>query len=282
MLRHTLLTIPSIILALLCSLTAAAQDEAPARPILSAYTLSAGTATLKDTYLTPLTYRGWHASLGYSRMQASLLAPERWTAMLDARLWTERTLNPPRTASMWSAGLKVEWGMARRWALPCGLTLAAGPSLGIDAGAVYNARNGNNPVSARGAVTANLTGFASYSLKIKRLPVTLIYRPSLPAIGAFFSPEYGELYYEIYLGNRKGLVHPAWWGTRFAMDNTLTADLNLGTTSLRIGYEGRILSTRTNHIVTREISHCLTIGVSGLWLPLSGRKAHSKAITPWK
>lgn len=281
MLRHPLVLL-IILLSALGPFTAKAQEEKPQRPILSAYTLSAGSASLKDTYLTPLTYTGWHAQLGYSRMQASLWAPELWTAMLDARLWVEKTDNPPRTASMWSAGLRVEWGMARRWALPCGLTLAAGPSLGIDVGAVYNARNGNNPVSARGAVTANLTGFASYSLKIKRLPVTLIYRPSLPVIGAFFSPEYGELYYEIYLGNRRGLVHPAWWGTRFAMDNSVTADLNLGTTSLRIGYEGRILSTKTNHIVTRENSHCFTIGVSGLWLPLSGRKSNAKAITPWK
>ncbi|MDE6418254.1 MAG: DUF3316 domain-containing protein [Duncaniella sp.] len=271
------------VLCAVAALAAWAQGETretPLRPVLASYTLSVGSARVTDTYLTPLTYTGWHTGVGYTRMQASRWAPERWTAMLDTRLWVEKVENPPRTAAMWSAGIRAEWGMVRRWALPCGLTLAAGPALGIDAGAVYNARNGNNPVGARAAVTANLTGFASYALHIRRLPVTFIYRPSLPVIGTFFSPEYGELYYEIYLGNRRGLMHPAWWGSRFGLDNTLTADINLGTTSVRIGYEGRILSTKTNHIVTRNISHCLTIGVSGLWLPLSGRRTHARTINP--
>ena len=91
--------------------------------------------------------------------------------------------------------------------------------------------------------------------------------------GAFFSPDYGELYYEIYLGNRDNLAHAAWFGNYFRLNNLLTADLRLGSTNLRLGYRGDILSTKENNIVTRRITHTLIIGVSGEWLslPRSGR-----------
>ena len=83
-----------------------------------------------------------------------------------------------------------------------------------------------------------------------------------PLVGAFFSPDYGELYYEIYLGNHKGLAHAAWPGNYFRLDNLLSADLHLGNTSLRIGYAADIFSSKTNNIVTRHITHLFVLGVT--------------------
>jgi hypothetical protein len=95
----------------------------------------------------------------------------------------------------------------------------------------------------------------------------------LPVTGAFFSPDYGELYYEIYLGNHSGLAHAAWFGNYFRLDNLLTADLRLGSTNLRLGYRADVMSTKVNNIVTRRVTHSFVIGVSGEWLslPRSGR-----------
>ena len=93
--------------------------------------------------------------------------------------------------------------------------------------------------------------------------------------GIFFSQGYGELYYEIYLGNHKNLAHGAWFGNYFSLDNLATADLRFGATSLRIGYHNTILSTSVNHIVTRMTTHSFVLGVSGEWLGFDSRRGLS-------
>ena len=253
----------------------ASEDDKTLRPVAAAYTLEVGSSHLSDTYLTPLKYGGKSFALGYERMQAMRFSPERWVMQLTGRLELNRALNPAHNATMWDLGLELQWGMMRRWSVDgvSGLQLYAGGATTLDVGALYLSRNGNNPVSAKAAWTVGLTGAAVYHFKISRLPVCLRYQPVLPVTGAFFSPDYGELYYEIYLGNRDNLAHAAWFGNYFRLNNLLTADLRLGSTNLRLGYRGDILSTKENNIVTRRITHTLIIGVSGEWLslPRSGR-----------
>lgn len=279
--RHmTLLrTLLVLLLTTVHAMTVPASDPA-VRPVTAAYTLGAGSAHLTDTYLTPLRYSGQHYTLGYSRAQAAPFAPERWTLLLDGSLGLDHTSNPARNATMWGLMLRVGWGAVWRHTLPCGLTLGAGPSLALEGGVLYSTRNGNNPASAKGAVTINLTGLAAYRLKAGHLPVTLLWRPSLPITGAFFSPDYGELYYEIYLGNHSGLAHAAWPGNYFCLDNQVTADLHLWRgTALRLGYSGRVFSSKASGIVTRMSTHAFVIGISGEWLSFNpSRPAGGRAI----
>lgn len=243
------------------------------RPVFAAYTVESGSARLADTYLTPLKYDGWHAAFDYQRYQAMSFAPDDWTMRLHLGLSLDKTDNPARNATMWGLMLSADWGMMRKFRpFAADLTLAVGASTGIEAGCLYNARNGNNPASAKGAWTVNLTGFASYRAKIGRLPVTVTYQPTLPVAGVFFAPDYGELYYEIYLGDHSGLVHGAWWGNYFKLDNSLAADLHFGATNLRVGYHGGIFSSKVNHVVTHIYTHAFSIGVSGEWLSVNPRK----------
>lgn len=244
----------------------------PLRPVMAAYMLEEGGASLTDTYLTPLTYDGWNVALRYERMQAMKFNPERWVMRLTAGLEVDRTENPARNATMWYWGIDLSWGMMHRWTLPYGITVAGGGSTSLDMGCLYNSRNGNNPASAKAAWTVNLTGYASWNFNLWKLPVTLRYQPTIPVTGVFFSPDYGELYYEIYLGNHSGLAHAAWWGNYFMMENLLTADMHFGNTSLRVGYRGRILSTCVNDITTRMITNSFVLGVSGEWISVSPRK----------
>ncbi len=259
--------------------TATAEDKVPViRPVTSAYTIEAGSIHLADTYLTPLRYSGWSTALSYERMQAMRFDPERWVMRLTASFSLEKTNNPAKNASVWGIEADASWAMLRRFRLSAipSLTLAAGGSAELTVGALYSTRNGNNPVSAKASATIGLTGYAAYNLTLGRLPITLRYQPTLPVTGAFFSPDYGELYYEIYLGNHSGLAHAAWWGNYFRLDNLVTADLHFGGTSLRIGYHGNILSTKVNDIVTRNISHRAVIGISGEWMSINRRHPLSK------
>ena len=248
----------------------------PLRPVYAAYTFEAGSAHLADTYLTPLKYSGWHTGVDYTRYQAMGFDPEGWTMSLHAGISVDHTDNPARNATMWNLMLNADWGMMRKFRPLPGLTLAAGGSTGITAGCLYNDRNGNNPAAAKGAWTVNLTGYAAYQTHIWKLPVTLMYRPTLPVTGVFFAPDYGELYYEIYMGNHKGLVHGAWWGNYFSLDNLLTADLHFGSTNLRVGYRANFFSSKVNDTVTHIYNHSFVIGISGEWLSFNPRKPHTK------
>ena len=200
-------------------------------------------------------------------------APERWLMRLSASVGVDRSKNQAGNAVLWYAGVDASWGMTRRWMLLPRLSAGIGGSTSLALGCLYMARNSNNPASARAAWTLDLTGYVNYGVTLRRLPVTLRYRATMPVIGAFFSPDYGELYYEIYLGNRSRLAHCAWWGNYFALDNQLTADLHFGDTSLRIGYRGKLLTTGVNNITTRAFTHCAVLGVSGEWI--SWRRGHT-------
>lgn len=242
-----------------------ADPVAAQRPVEASYALGFGASQITDTYLSPLTYSGWSSAFSYRRRQTTPF-DDRWQYRLDVRVALDRTDAPRGSAVIWGTGIEAQWGMARRWSLPGGITLAVGPALGVDLGCLYSTANGNNPVSAKAAVTLNATGTASWRTRIGRLPVTVSYQPTLPVIGAFFAPEYDELYYEIYLGNRHGLAHCAWWGNRFKISNLVAVDLHLSNTALRIGFDATALSSEVNHITANHTTWRLVIGVSGNWL----------------
>lgn len=277
----TLTRLTSLLIIAIAALTgnAATADDTPVvRPVTSSYAIEAGSIRIADTYLTPLHYSGWSTALSYERMQAMRFAPDQWIMRLTTSFSLDKTHNPTRNASVWGIDADASWAMIRRFRLSPlpSLTLGVGGVAEVTLGALYSTRNGNNPVSAKASATVGLTGYAAYNFTLGHLPITLRYQPTLPVTGAFFSPDYGELYYEIYLGNHSGLAHAAWWGNYFRLDNLLTADLHFGGTSLRIGYHGNILSTKVNNIVTRNISYRAMIGVSGEWMTINRRHPLSK------
>lgn len=269
--------IPALILSILgCAIpfrtTAQTDTVRTIRPVSAAYTVHIGSAHHADTYLSPIKYSGWSAGFGYQRRQAMSFSPENWVQQISFDIDVDRTQNIVKNATMWYAGIDFSYAVLRRWKLPEGFSLGIGPSVALNAGCLYLDRNGNNPASAKVAVTANADGYAAWNGSIFRLPVTLRYQASMPVTGVFFSPDYGELYYEIYLGNHSGLCHWAWPGNYFRLRNLLTADLHFGGTSVRIGYRGDIFSSKVNNLVTRTFTHCAVIGLSGEWISVNPRK----------
>ncbi len=247
------------------------------RPVNSIYTLEAGASHITDTYLSPIKYSGWHVGLNYERNQAMKFSPEKWVMQMKFSLFADHDQNIVRNRDLWYGELQFSWGMMRRWQLPYkGFSVGIGPSAGLKAGCIYLDRGGNNPASAKASVMINATGYVAWNGKIAGLPLTLRYQPTIPLAGAFFAPDYGELYYEIYLGNHSGLAHFGWWGNYFTFDHTLSADLHFGSTSLRIGYSGAIYSTDINHTVTNMSRHAAVLGISGEWISLNPRKKLSK------
>lgn len=243
-------------------------DSPTLRPVTSSYMLLFGSQRFADTYLTPLHYDGVAAGFLFQRSQAMRFCPEQWTMQLSIGADFASTENPAKNATMLSIGAEAYWGMMRRWQLPMGFSAGIGPAIGADFGVLYLARNGNNPASVKASATVNALGFAAWRHHIGKLPFTIRYQASLPVLGAFFSPDYGQLYYQIYLGDRGNLCHAAWWGNHFALDNLLSFDLTLGATTLRLGYRGKLLSTSVNHLVSHDYSHAIVLGITTEWISL--------------
>lgn len=273
--------LPQSMLAQATSATDTASTAVPIeRPVNSSFTFDVGGAHILDTYLTPIKYSGLSLRLGYERLQAMKFSPFEWVSQMDAGIEYQKVKNPVGNHTMHSLMVEYTWGMMHRWHMEClpGLQLMAGGGARFRGGVIYNANNSNNPVSAKIHFSANLQGMAVYNMRLGRLPVTLRYEATLPFIGAFFSPEYGQSFYEIYLGDRGDIVHCGWWGNRFDMRNLFTVDLHFGRTSLRIGYRGQIETSYVNNLNYHFFTHSAIIGVSGEWLSLRpGKKDSDKA-----
>lgn len=245
------------------------------RPVTSTFYYAVGSANITDTYLTHIKYGGWSMALGYERWQAMGFNPRRWVMQLHTSVNAWHTVNPGGNITIWHGSVNVQWGMMRRWRIrPLGayLSWGVGPMTRLCLGLNYDTANGNNPVAAKASWTVGAEAFVAKSLRIGRTQVDARWVTTLPVTGVFFSPQYAELYYEIYLGDHRDLAHWAYWGNYVAWDNQVIADVHLGGTIVSIGYRQTLLSTHVSHLTTRMTSHALSIGVGGEWMSLRPRQ----------
>ena len=139
-------------------------------------------------------------------------------------------------------------------------SLAVDPS-DIGGGAYYLLRNGNNPVQAMATAAISARLSASRPFRIGAIDFLIADKVSVPSLSVFFSPEYGETYYEIYLGNHSGLVHAGWWGNNFRIDNLLSATFDFGRTAAMIGYRFSVDTQWANNLNTKIFTHSLVLGI---------------------
>lgn len=230
-------------------------------PVTSYYNLELGSTSVKATYLSPLTYSGSRASVSGMWSKAMPFSPEQAVMQFDVDGSFCNLLNPAKTARMVGIYGDFSWTMSWRKKLDKDFqfTLGAGPE--ISGGAYYLIRNSNNPVQAMANLSLLLTASASKHFKIGRLPVLVADRVKLPSLGVFFCPGYGETYYEIYLGNHKGLAHAGWWGNNFRIDNLLSVTLDFGKTAMMVGYRLDVTTQWANNLNTKIITNSFVIGI---------------------
>ena len=257
-----------------CAMAQDNSDEKPLRPVATMFSAQYGHASILDSYLSPVKYGGKAIALNYEAQQATGFAPQQWTRQLSLGVDYDYTHNKAGNHSMHALLINAQWGLMHKWnhVFTRGLQFQLGGNTQLRGGALYNAYNSNNVVSARIFWNIGRMGQAIFNTHIKRLPITLRYQASMPVAGVFFSPDYDEAYYEIYLGNHDNLAHFGWWGNRFDLDHMLSADLHLGNTILRIAYRNRISSSWINHINTRDMAHYLVIGIGGEFLNIGAKR----------
>lgn len=255
-----------VTLFIILSLAASAQE----RPVTSAWMVEIGSSHLADTYLSPLHYSGSHYSLTYSRLQAMkrITLIQGWDASLTFD-----------NATMLGATVDGSWRMMRRWILPYGWQLGIGGYTGLQAGALYLKRNSNNPAQAIASINIGPEGFVQWNGKLNKTPLVIRYQASSPLLGTFFCPDYGELYYEIALGNHSGLAHFAWPENYRRLRSLLSIDFNFGKYTLRLGYRFDATSSRVNNITSRRISHAAVIGIVCDFINLNTRNKNAQIVS---
>ena len=255
----------ALIISLLLSVAlgcGAAKAQEPVRPVLSAYTIEAGSAHVAQTYLSPLRHSGWDLALSYERMQAMRFNPDDFVMRLSGRLSGARTTNiPARNALLWKLNLALDWSMM--WRRSFGAwSIYAGGYTGIDGGALYLPRNGNNPAQARLSVDLTPSASAAWRFAVGRTACKAVYEVAVPLAGVMFSPNYGQSYYEIFSrGNYDHNVVPTTVGCAPSLRQLLALDITLGRTALRLGYMGDVRQAEVNNLKQHTYNHMFVLGM---------------------
>ena len=141
------------------------------------------------------------------------------------------------------------WGGYQPFKVAKGLTLLAGAQIQLEGGALYNPAGGNNPAAAKLRTALAASGMAIYHFPVRRSEWIARYQVDIPLVGAMFAPEFGQSYYEIFgLGHAKNIVaftHP---GNNPSWRHTLSLDIPIKGTTLRIAYVSDIYQSRMNNI----------------------------------
>lgn len=236
-------------------------DTSMSRPVTGVYALEFGGRSVLATYLSPMKYSGTSIALSGNWTKALPFNPEHAVMEFNANANFSNLLNPAHTYRMVGIDGSFSWGMAWRKKLPQDFQVTAGGALQLQGGAYYIMRTGNNPVQAMANASIDITASVSKHFRIGKLPILVSDRVQLPSLGVFFCPEYGETYFEIYLGNRKGLAHAGWWGNNFRIDNLLSVTLDFGRTAMQLGYRFNCTTQWANHLNTKIFTNSFVIGV---------------------
>lgn len=147
-------------------------------------------------------------------------------------------------------------------ATPSPWELNAGLGVQVNAGFVYNTLGGNNPASGRLSLHLLGSGQARYHFRWGRQRFTTSLQADIPLAGLFFSPYYGQSYYEIFsLGHYHHNVCFANPLRAFQANVLFSFDWHLKpTTSLRVGYSGQFMQSYANGLKTQDLSNYFILG----------------------
>lgn len=250
-------------------LTAKAEETSP--QLTATYAIEADSEHAFNTYLSPLSHSGTALGLSGEWSRPFGAYNNMWSMTFAAKGRIGLLKNPARNAAMDDLSLSLSWHALKGFTPCAGLTLRAGAGLLIEGGALYLPRNSNNPVAARAYLGATINGSATYKFSLWGYPLRLIDDISIPSLGVFFSPHYGQSYYEIYLGNHSGLARCGWWGNHFAIDNLAAIEIPMCSIRLRVGYRLNILNSIASGINSRITNHSIVLGISTDWLNVTRR-----------
>jgi hypothetical protein len=238
-------------------------------PVNQATLFGAGKVFFSDTYLSPLKYDGLTFSLLHERLNGSSLFNEKLLLQQQFQIQLASADNPTKTGSSYYGNLY--YGINGFYPLVENNRLRwyGGAGWNAELGGIYNERNSNNPGSMKASTNLNLATMALFDWRM----FTFRWQLSTPIMGVFFSPKFGQSYYEIFtLGDDDGTVIFGSLHNQRAVRNYFTVDFHVGNLTIRTGYLGNYYHTDVNHIVTKILSHQFMIGLAVESLNVGGKR----------
>ena len=231
-----------------------------------------GFTTLYDSYLSPLPYDGLQLSILSEKIKPTSLFDGKIVTQELADIDAALVFNPAGTALMYAVALRYAYGGFYRFQPVKKVQLFAGLQGETSIGCFYNPRNSNNPVNAKLHLNWNLSGIAAYRFLIFKQPVQLRYQIELPVCGMLFSPEFGQSYYEIGLGDSAPLIYFARWGNQFIVRNLFSIEIPISQYSVRLSYLNNYHETSINQLDTKIQSNLFFLGFSRYFHTVSTKK----------
>lgn len=237
-------------------------------PTNKATSFGIGTSSLYDTYLSILEYKGTAFRVMDERRRQTSWFNGNFEKQQVINLDFSVADNPAKNASEYWILLDYSIGGHYKLYKTHNLKLSGGALWNTAAGVLYNQRNSNNPASARAYSNIQLSVLAFYDWK----QLTFRWQMDAPVVGALFSPEFGQSYYEMSLGNTSHIINFASLHNQRALRNYISVDIPFNKFALRIGYLGSFYQTKVNNITAHTYSNNFMIGIVSESINLSLRK----------
>lgn len=233
-----------------------------------------GTVNILDTYLSPVEYKGTEFRVLRESMRMTKLLDGKVSAQSILQLNFSSTKNQSKTGRQLTSMLSWNYAWHYQFQLTEQLKLLAGPMIDLNGGVIYNMRNSNNPAQAKGYLNIAASGMAIYRFNLGKLPFIARYQLNLPLVGAYFSPEYGQSYYEIFTlkhGGKNVLFTSL--HNQPSMRQMLTLDFPINKVNLRLGYTCDLQQANVNSLKSHIWSNIFMIGFVRSFSLFRGKEA---------
>lgn len=220
-----------------------------------------GAANVLDSYLSPYSYTGINARIVRNTERRLRRGDGKISYRTFMDFNASLVKNPVRSVKEYSGGIRYSnawlynFNDVSHWHFYAGLQASG------YLGCVYNERNGNNPAQAKADVMIDLAGGTQYSFRVGRRQWVAKYFLSVPFVGAAFSPQYGQSYYEIFsLGDYDHNCVFANFANMPSMRHLLTLDIPVGHSIVRVGYAAEFMQAKFNGLKYHYYTHDFMIG----------------------
>lgn len=230
--------------------------------------IGVGQASLYDTYLSPLKYTGKSITLNHERISRTHLVRHETYKQIVVQLEGAQGYSPSRNGKTYSLIGGVRLGFHRQSIVSPSTKIRWGIVSSLEGGVIYNDRNSNNPANGKIATNIHLSGMI-----IRPLWGSLLrFQVDIPTLGVFFSPNYTESYYEIWKGNRDGVLYLASFHNQRGLRSLLSVDIPVNKWAIRLSLQSSLLQTKQNDLQHHLYTHTFLVGVSNESFRLPFRK----------
>ena len=214
-----------------------------------------------DTYLSPSEYTGWSIGVWHRTERKARWGSRRVTVQGHFGGNASYLSVKPDEGKAWDGFLTASGGCHYNWYPSSTTRIALGGMCEGGLGFTYLLKGGNNPAQGRLSFKTLLSCIAEQQFRLFCHIWRARFQLEVPLIGAMFTPNYGQSYYEIFsLGHADRnirMIHPFNAPSARCL---VVVDIPLGGATLNVGYLGDARQSHVNHLKHHAWNNYVLIG----------------------